>query len=1371
VARGRVVSFLITLLIPGFWALTDVTGGRGGPFTLAGEPDYRAKWAVIIGIDQYPGGQTQLDRLQFAVNDARAIRDILQEEFGFCRENIRHLHDTCARRADILDALRTWLPARANHPEDAVVVFFAGHGLIDEDGKRGYLAAVDSDATKLEDRCISVADVRDYLGSLKCRHKLLILDSCYSGVVFQDPHRGAPLPLPSVALPGGARPPPRGLRGSGEIPGDDSLRHYLGHAAFWGMSAGRFTPVDDGQGHSVFTNALLAELRDRADSLRPDHVFTFRQLAQRTMDRVANALNSRQIPDWGWLGPGDADPGDFVFHPTKPRLTHRESALARVAGLVWRQGQEAYEHDEADHGALLLAQALAILPGNAVEYGRQLRSDLAGCLWPAGHPRNEVAAFSPDRRCVATGQRDGTVRLWSTETGEPLTPLMRHQGKVNAVAFSPDGRVILSAGDDGTARLWRASTGESLFPSPLVHSSFVHAIAFSPDGATFVTVNGHGSADEIRLWRSSDGMPVSGPHKSPSSILSTAFHPDGHMILLGCLDQKVRRLEIATGKIVDTSLSLEEPVYLVAFDPAGKRVLTITGNPPTFRGRGSAQLWDITKGQAIDFTLAIPDRAVSAVFSPDGKMILIGCADGSAQFLRAARQLLYGRVLYHGGPVHAVAYSGDGTTVLTAGPDQTVRSWEVKTGKPVGLLVPQDGLVETVPYGSDTWDLLSGRGYPNGRAVVEDRSPPSLPPIQLPFLPFNEDDQDDFMQPGRVAFAPNGKDLVIAGSHTFRIVDATTGQPHEPSGTRFATVSAFACSPDGKSILTASDRDVQFVDTATGEPIGDSGKGRETIHAVALSPDGKSFATAEISSDNPFGVRNERGARVNPFGATQTVIQFWDATKPPKPVGQPIKVKTAVNAVAFSPDNHTLLLGGAGATVLRLDRTMGKLVGEKMDSGLEVFAVAYSPKGTSFLAVGNAREDDGAGIVRVWKAAGANPLDLRHPEGVLSVAFSPDGEMVATGSTDGYARLWKVRTGELLGKPLPHDGPVAAVLFEPGGKVLLTKGLAPVPRAWEVATGKLLRPALDYLGPYLRDERWVEPVAFSPGGRTVFTVRPRRSRQSREAVQLWDAVSGRPLGKSIELPAIALVAAFSPDGKVVAVGCRNGEVQLLDPTSGRVTRQVLPHPSPVLALAFAADGKALLTGAGNPLAQGSGVATLWDLAKGQRIGEPFSHENPVRAVAISPDGSALATAGGAVVHLWCTATHREFGQAMTHQNTVDSIAFSPDGRLLATGTGSHTRFWDATTGSRFGSPLACPEPERNVRFSRDGKRLLVRSAGKRVYSWAVPTPLVGPAEQVMLGVQVLTGKELDTTAVARPLDAKSWTDYRRRLGGSGITPR
>ena len=275
--------------------------------TVGPRAKYERQFAIVIGVNKHASANDGRGPLEFAVNDAVAIDRVLRDEFAYDAKHVRLLLDEEATKENVENAFQDWLGSQRLVAEDSVLVFFSGHGTVD-----GYLVASDSDVDDAPGSCISVSWLVSSLSSMPCLHKLVILDSCYSGALFDaaDASRDAP------SNSGGSR-----LALS-----EDNLSYYFSRPAFLGMSAGRETPVVGGtedEQLSVFTAALITVLLQRASSERSDYAFTFRQMAAQVEAMVGHAATSDQIPAWGRLAPGD---GDFVFRPTIVRTTPPEQA-------------------------------------------------------------------------------------------------------------------------------------------------------------------------------------------------------------------------------------------------------------------------------------------------------------------------------------------------------------------------------------------------------------------------------------------------------------------------------------------------------------------------------------------------------------------------------------------------------------------------------------------------------------------------------------------------------------------------------------------------------------------------------------------------------------------------------------------------------------------------------------------------------------------------------------------------------------------------------------------------------------------------------------------------------------------------------------
>ncbi len=314
-----------------------------------------------------------------------------------------------------------------------------------------------------------------------------------------------------------------------------------------------------------------------------------------------------------------------------------------------------------------------------------------------------------------------------------------------------------------------------------------------------------------------------------------------------------------------------------------------------------------------------------------------------------------------------------------------------------------------------------------------------------------------------------------------------------------------------------------------------------------------------------------------------------------------------------------------------------------------------------------------------------------HTGAVYSVAFSPDGKTLASGSFDGTVRLWDATTGHQTGNPLTgHTGAVRSVAFSPDGKTLASGGDGVV-RLWDVTTGHQTgNPLTGHTGA-------VESVAFSPDGKTL------ASGSFDGTVRLWDVATGHQIGNPLTGHADAVLSvAFSPDGKTLASGSFDGTVRLWDMATGRQIGNPLTGHGVVYSVAFSPDGKTLASGSSHSRVR------LWDMATGRQIGNPLTGgTGAVYSVAFSPDGKTLASGGDGVVRLWDVTTGHQIGNPLTgHTSSVYSVAFSPDGKTLASGSDDHTvRLWDVVTGRQIGNPLTSHGSVSLVAFSPDGKTL------------------------------------------------------------------
>ena len=281
--------------------------------------------------------------------------------------------------------------------------------------------------------------------------------------------------------------------------------------------------------------------------------------------------------------------------------------------------------------------------------------------------------------------------------------------------------------------------------------------------------------------------------------------------------------------------------------------------------------------------------------------------------------------------------------------------------------------------------------------------------------------------------------------------------------------------------------------------------------------------------------------------------------------------------------------------------------------------------------------------------------NLRHRSPVYSVAFSPDGKTLASGSEHGTVRLWEVGSGQLKTTLQGNKHDVYSISFSPDGTTLASGDSRVL--LWEVGSGQLKTTLQGYEG----DD--VYSVAFSPDG-TILA-----SGDSR--VLLWEIDSGQ-LKTILGYGSGAYWVTFSPDGKTLASGSWDGTIRLWEVRSGQLKTTLQGHKGGITSVSFSPDGTILASGSRD------GTIRLWEVRSGQQ--KAILKDTVVTSVAFSPDGKILASGNWDLdftVRLWEVRSGQLKTTLQGHEEWVSSVSFSPDGTTLASGSGDGTvLLWD-----------------------------------------------------------------------------------------------
>ena len=384
-----------------------------------------------------------------------------------------------------------------------------------------------------------------------------------------------------------------------------------------------------------------------------------------------------------------------------------------------------------------------------------------------------------------------------------------------------------------------------------------------------------------------------------------------------------------------------------------------------------------------------------------------------------------------------------------------------------------------------------------------------------------------------------------------------------------------------------------------------------------------------------------------------------------------------------------------------------------------ILSVTFSPDGT-ILATG-----DSNGEIRLWFLAERKLLKTyrEHAGWIFSLAFSPDGNMLASGSSDRSIKLWHIGKDICFSTLSEHNQRVRCVVFHPHGKILASSSSDNTIKLWDVATGKCWKTLAEH-------SSYVWSLAFSEDGSML------ASGSEDRTIKLWDVATGKCLttltGHTGWVRSVAFCGNSSNRNRysnrnILASGGGDRTIKIWDVNSGQCLQTLTGHKQRVRSVAFSPDG--------NKLASGSGDHTirLWDYEQGQCTKTLHGHSSRLGALAFSPDGNMLASGGeDRAIKLWDVNTSKCLKTWQGYASWIQSVAFSPDGTMLASGSENRKiELWHLDS-DRDNRAIAQSENRKDiilghqgwvcaVDFSPDGNLLVSASSDYSIKVWDIKT--------------------------------------------------
>ncbi len=573
----------------------------------------------------------------------------------------------------------------------------------------------------------------------------------------------------------------------------------------------------------------------------------------------------------------------------------------------------------------------------------------------------------------------------------------------------------------------------------------------------------------------------------------------------------------------------------------------------------------------------------------------------------------------HTDSINAVTVIPDGSRVISASSDKTLKVWDMETGEELQSLQGHTDLVRGVVV------------MPNGRRAISASSDKTL---KVWDLETGEELQtlqghNDWVY--AVAVTPDGSHAISASADkTLKVWDMETWEELQTLNGHTDSVYAVAVTPDGSCAISASrDKTLKVWDIKSGEELQKLKGHTNSVYAVAVTPDGCCVISA--SADK--------------------TLKVWDME-----TGEELQTlkghNGSVRAIAVTPDGCNVISVSEDETVKVWDIETGEELQTLRGHTQWICGVAVTPDGRNVISASHDK------TLKVWDIEAGEELQTmqHHTQWIWGVAVTPDGSRVISASVDKTLKIWDMKTGEQLQTLKGHKDLVRAVVVMPDGRHAISTSHDKTLKIWDLKTGEELQTLKGHA-------HWVYAVALTPDGSRAI------SASHDKTLKIWDIKTGKHIKTLKGHTERVLAVAVMPDGNRAISASEDKTVKVWDMETGKQIKTLQGHTKTIYAVAVTPDGRHAIS------ASRDQTLKVWDIETGKQIKTLHGHTDSVRAVVVMPDGRRMiSVSSDKTLKIWDMERMEEL-VSFSGEGSLLSCAVLPNSKtIVAAGTSGRLHF-------------------------------------------------------------------------------------------------